>query len=143
YAALSVALFVPFHLVLVGITLRGAAFVFRGPQVAVPKVKVWGTVFGVASVITPVLLGMCLGAVSSGSIRVLPGGAVRVEGPEPWLTPVAVTMGALALALCAYLAAVYLTNETEGALREDFRARGLLAGGVVVALATLALPLLY
>src|SRR5262249_47911458 len=42
-----------------------------------------------------------------------------------------------------YLAAVYLTNETAGELREDFRRRGLFAGGVVVALATLALPLVY
>src|ERR1700680_3998619 len=29
FAALSAGLFVPFHLLLVGITLRGAAFVFR------------------------------------------------------------------------------------------------------------------
>jgi cytochrome d ubiquinol oxidase subunit II len=142
YAALSVALFVPFHLVLVGITLRGAAFVFRGPQVAGPRGNPWGIVFGVASVITPVLFGACMGAVSGGSLRVS-GHEVRVEGMVPWLTPLALTMGALALATCAYLAAVYLTNETEGELREDFRRRGLFAGGAVVTLATLALPLLH
>src|SRR5262245_35425571 len=33
FAALSEGLFGIFHFVLVGITLRGAAFVFRGPQV--------------------------------------------------------------------------------------------------------------
>ncbi|MCI0455440.1 MAG: cytochrome d ubiquinol oxidase subunit II [Gemmataceae bacterium] len=142
YAALSVALFVPFHLVLVGITLRGAAFVFRGPQVAAARGNPWGTVFGVASVITPVLLGACLGAVSAGSLR-LEGRNVVIKGIAPWLTPLALTMGALALATCAYLAAVYLTNETEGELREDFRRRGLFAGGAVVALATAALPLVY
>ncbi|HXG10849.1 MAG TPA: cytochrome d ubiquinol oxidase subunit II [Gemmataceae bacterium] len=142
FAALSIALFVPFHLVLIGITLRGAAFVFRGPEIRGPSASPWGTVFGVASVITPVLLGMSVGAVSAGSLRVNEG-QVRIEGPPPWLAPVSVTMGALALATCAYLAAVYLTNETDGPLREDFRRRALLAGTVVVALAVLALPLIY
>src|SRR5438105_4483404 len=73
YAALSVALFVPLHLVLVGITLRGAAFVFRGPQVGGPGGGAWGAVFGTASVITPALLGACVGAVSAGGLRVRGG----------------------------------------------------------------------
>lgn len=41
-----------------------------------------------------------------------------------------------------YLAAVYLANETPVPLREDFRARALLAGIAVVALSVLLLPLL-
>jgi cytochrome d ubiquinol oxidase subunit II len=52
-------------------------------------------------------------------------------------------MGALALSICAYLAAVYLTVETRGELREDFRRRALLAGTFVVGLSVLTLPLLY
>lgn len=142
FAALSVGLFGVFHVVLVGITLRGAAFVFRGPEVAEHHTGHWGTVFGVASVITPLLLGMAIGAVSSGNFRVIDG-EVQIDGPTPWLAPVSLVIGALALALCAYLAAVYLTNETQGELREDFRQRALLAGGFVVALAVVALPLLY
>lgn len=142
YAALSVGLFGVFHVVLVGITLRGAAFVFRGSEVVRTQPSHWGTVFGVASVITPVLLGMAVGAVSSGSLRVIDG-EVAIEGPTPWFTPVALLMGALALALCAYLAAVYLTLETRGALRDDFRQRALLAGGLVVGIAVMGLPLLY
>jgi cytochrome d ubiquinol oxidase subunit II len=142
FAALSVGLFGLFHLVLVGITLRGAAFAFRGHEVANRGADHWGTVFGVASVITPVLLGMAVGAVSAGSLRVH-AGQVQVEGLTPWLAPVSLVIGTLALALCAYLAAVYLTVETKGELREDFRHRALLAGTAVVALAVLALPLLY
>src|SRR5262245_18056170 len=141
FAALSVGLFGLFHFVLLGITLRGAAFVFRGPEVADRRAGHWGTVFGVASVITPVLLGMAVGAVSAGSLRVRDG-QVEVEGTTPWLAPVSLVIGALALALCAYLAAVYLTVETQGGLQEDFRRRALLAGTVVVGLAALALPLL-
>lgn len=147
YSALSVALFLPFHLVLVGIILRGAAFVFRayspesaralGPS---PQARRWGAIFGAASVITPFLLGMCLGAVSAGGIRVGPG-TVSLEG-LPWLAPVSLAMGAFALAMCAYLAAVFLAYETSGELREDFRSRALWAGTAVVGLSVLLLPLL-
>jgi cytochrome d ubiquinol oxidase subunit II len=148
YAALGIALFVPFHLVLLGIILRGAAFVFRAysPQSARSLgpgrgARRWGAVFGAASTVTPVLLGMCLGAVSSGAIRVSADGAVTSAG-APWLHALPLAMGAFALAICAYLAAVYLANETAGALRDDFRARALWAGTAVVALSVLVLPLL-
>ena len=147
YQALSIALFLPFHLALLGIILRGAAFVFRAysPQSALalsrPPGGGWGVVFGAASTITPVLLGMCLGAVSAGTLRLDPQHEVMIAGTPPWLTPVAIAMGALALSLCAYLAAVFLANETAGELREDFRRRALLAGTAVVALSALALPL--
>jgi cytochrome d ubiquinol oxidase subunit II len=146
FEVLSIALYIPFHLVLLGIILRGAAFVFRAysPQSArgigvAPTARVWGTIFGAASVVTPVLLGICLGAVSSGTVRVV-AGDVATAG-APWLTPVALLIGALALALCAYVAAVFLANETAAALREDFRRRALLAGTAVVALSAAALPL--
>jgi cytochrome d ubiquinol oxidase subunit II len=142
FAALSIALFVPFHLVLVGITLRGAAFVFRGHEGAGQARSTWGTIFGIASAATPVLLGMSMGAVSAGSLRSGPA-ATPGEGIGPWLAPVALALGGLALALCAYLAAVYLTNESRGALQEDFRRRALLAGTFVVALSVLALPLIF
>lgn len=158
YAELSIALFIPFHLVLLGIILRGAAFVFRAysPQSAQgagagPAARKWGAVFGAASVITPVLLGMCLGAISSGDITVSAGAAAPTIAPSgaadgsgaAWLAPVSILIGLLALSICAYLAAVFLANETDGELREDFRTRALLAGTAVVALSTAALPLVY
>jgi cytochrome d ubiquinol oxidase subunit II len=117
FSALSIGLFVPFHLVLLGITLRGAAFVFRGRSA---KLNPWGVVFGAASVVTPFLLGMCLGAVSVDHLR--------------WLGPFSWVMGAFALAICAYLAAVYLTKETRGEMQEDFRRRALFSGTAVIAL---------
>lgn len=73
FSTLSVALFIPLNFVLLGIILRGAAFVFRSPEattaVTGPE-KAWGIVFGVASTVTPVLLGAAVGAVSSGGIRI-------------------------------------------------------------------------
>ncbi len=140
YEALSVGLFVPFHLVLVGITLRGAAFVFRayGPPYGSGHAR-WGRVFGVASMVTPVLLGQCLGAISSGAMRVAEDGTVSTNGA--WWSPLALAMGLFALALCTYVAAVFLTVETEGELREDFRRRALEVGTAVVALSVILLPL--
>ncbi len=145
YAALSIGLFLPFHLVLLGIILRGASFVFRSytPAKGTDEEEAgrhWGVVFGVASVITPVLLGMALGAVSAGGFHV-ESGQVRLDG-VPWLAPVSLAMGAFALATCAYVAAVFLAYETTDELREDFRTRALAAGTVVVALSVLLLPLL-
>jgi cytochrome bd ubiquinol oxidase subunit II len=144
YTALSVALYLPFHFVLLGIVLRGASFVFRsyaqrsGVSVS-PAATAWGVTFGVASTVTPFLLGTCLGAVATGAIR------VSAEEPTlertPWLTPLALTFGAIALALCAYLAAIYLVNETEGMLQGDFRKRAWFAWGLTVVLSAGALPL--
>lgn len=146
YGALSTGLFIPFHIVLLGIIARGAAFVFRAysPRAAgeasSPHAKRWGVIFGVASVVTPVVLGMCLGAVSSGAMRVDAAGVHFTQ--TPWLAPVSLAIGALALAQCAYLAAVFLTLETDGRLRDDFRTRALLAGTAVVALSAALVPLL-
>ena len=122
FAALSVGMFGLFHFVLLGITLRGAAFVFRGPQVSGRGGSVWGRLLGAASVITPVLLGMAVGAVSSGDYRIIDG-QVQIGPTPPWLAPEALATGVLALTLCAYLAAVYLTIETAGELQQDFRRR--------------------
>ena len=85
--------------------------------------------FGATSVVTPFLLGMSLGAVSAGGMRVL--------------APISLAMGALALALTAFLAAVFLTSETDGPLREDFRRRALASWGAVVGLSAVAVPLAY
>jgi cytochrome bd ubiquinol oxidase subunit II len=56
-----------------------------------------------------------------------------------WLSPYAVGCGLLALSTCAYLAAVYLVVETDGALREDFRLRAIVSGTTTAGLAFLFL----
>lgn len=141
FAAISTALYIPLSLVLVGITLRGGAFIFRAyAHDVVAAQERWGRVFAAASAITPVLLGMCAGAVASGDIRV-EDGQVTSSLWSPWLGPFPIVIGLLALATCAYLAAVYLTIETEGTLQEDFRRRALAAAVAFAILGTLALPL--
>ncbi|MDY7232355.1 cytochrome d ubiquinol oxidase subunit II [Hyalangium rubrum] len=142
FSALTVALHVPLTLLLLGIVFRGTAFTFRTYDARGDLVqRRWGLVFSVASLVSPVLLGMCVGAVVSGRIRV--EGRVVVSGFfEPWLTPFALAVGVLALCLFAFLAAVYLTAEADSEpLREDFRRRAL-GAGVAVFLAALGVLLL-
>jgi cytochrome d ubiquinol oxidase subunit II len=132
YAPLGIALFLPFHLALIGIMLRGASVVFRSYQSTseegAVQTSAWGVVFGVASVISPLLMGAAFGVLTEGEIRIDAQGKVRLEHDAPWLSAYCIGNGLLALAACAYLAAVYLTNETTGELQEDFRRRAILAG---------------
>jgi cytochrome d ubiquinol oxidase subunit II len=93
--------------------------------------------------VTPIMLGVCAGAVLAGRIRVDPltetlaGGFVR-----PWLAPFPFAVGAFALALCAFLAAIYLTVETRDLeVRRAFRRRALFAAFATGALAWLCLAL--
>lgn len=145
FATIATALHIPITLLLIGIILRGTAFTFRSYDVQRDDVqRRWSLVFSIASIITPILLGDILGAIASGTIRV-ENGAVTSGFFSSWLAPFPVSVGFFALALFAFLAAVYLTVEarqrelqdtTESrALSEDFRLRALIAGVAVGLLA--------
>ncbi|HEX6048033.1 MAG TPA: cytochrome d ubiquinol oxidase subunit II, partial [Gemmatimonadaceae bacterium] len=165
FSGLATILHIPLSLLLIGIVLRGSAFVFRaysyGPRA---EQRRWGQVFAVSSLITPIVLGICVGAVVSGGVgealssldvsateplAVRPSvgtGAAPTPGfaslyVRPWLTPFALAVGAMTIALFSFLAAVYLTVEAEGdpELQHDFRQRALLAAGVSVSTALIAL----
>ncbi len=136
FAAIATALHIPLTLLLIGIVLRGTAFTFRTYDVQRDNVqRRWSLVFSIASIITPVLLGITLGAIASGTIRV-ENGMVSSGFFSSWLAPFPFAVGSFALALFAFLAAVYLTLETHSHdLQEDFRLRALVAGVTVGALA--------
>jgi cytochrome bd ubiquinol oxidase subunit II len=136
FATVSTALHIPLTLMLIGIVLRGTAFTFRSYDSKRDNVqRRWSLVFSIASLITPVVLGITVGAVASGTIRV-ENGLVTSGFFASWLAPFPFAVGFFALALFAFLAAVYLTLETkEQALQEDFRRRALLSGLAVGVLA--------
>ena len=136
FAVIATALHIPLTLMLIGIVLRGTAFTFRTYDVQRDDVqRRWSRVFSIASIITPILLGTILGAIASGTIRV-ENGAVTSGFLRSWLAPFPLSVGFFALALFAFLAAVYLTVEApERELQEDFRWRALLSGVVVGLLA--------
>lgn len=143
YAHLSVALHIPISLLLVGIVLRGSAFTFRAyDSTDSPVQKHWGRIFSISSTITPVLLGICVGALVSGRLA-LPVGVTFAETyVAPWMTPFAFAVGGLTLAVFAFLAAVYLCVEVqERELQEDFRTMALGAAVAVGGFAFAALLL--
>jgi cytochrome d ubiquinol oxidase subunit II len=125
FAWMSTHLHVPLALALMGIVLRGSAFVFRayGPPADALETS-WGAVFAWSSVLTPALLGISLGALTEG--RPVVGGA---PGPWFWISPFTLAVGAFGLVLCAFLAAVYLTLEARrDEVAEAFRRRAIGAG---------------
>jgi cytochrome d ubiquinol oxidase subunit II len=140
---------------LVGIVLRGSAFTFRSYDSKADHVqRNWGRVFAIASVVTPVLLGVCLGAVASGNVPLAAPDGTRTFAElylTPWLSAFTIAVGVLTLALFAHLAAVYLAWEcNEPRLKDDFRARALqaaicvfIAGSVTIVIARGAAPLVY
>lgn len=143
FARLGIVLHIPLTLMLIGIVLRGSAFTFRSYDTRKDAVqRRWGRVFSSASVITPILLGVSIGAVASGRVGREAGGGFIERFVNPWLTPFALSVGLLALTLFAFLAAVYLTLETrDRELADDFRRRAL-ASGIAVFFASALVLLL-
>ena len=100
--------------------------------------------FSFASIITPFFLGLSTTAVASGRIHTR-GVPIQTDLGSTWLTPFALTIGMMAVALCATLAAIYLTveaaNDKDYAMAEAYRERGLIAGAVTAVLGALGLLL--
>jgi NADH dehydrogenase len=140
YAAIMTALNVPVTLMLVGIVLRGSAFSFRGYGADEARTRrEWGRIFAIASLITPLLLGVTVGAIASGTIPESP--RQLSDFVTPWLSPFCISLGIFTVVIFAYLSATYAALEIEDTgLREDFRARaigsaiatGLMAGVVLL-----------
>jgi cytochrome bd ubiquinol oxidase subunit II len=134
FARLGTVLHIPLTLMLVGIVLRGSAFTFRTYDDSHDAVqRRWGRIFAGASLVTPVLLGVCIGTVASGGAGPLPAaGSFADRFVAPWLTPFSLAVGLLTLVLFAHLAAVFLTLESDDlGLTEDFRARALWSGAAL------------
>src|SRR5690348_516461 len=134
FARLTTVLHIPLAVMLVGIVLRGCAFAFHTNAVPIHDPRraprhdaahrFWEQVFGVSSLVTPVWLGMTIGAIASGRVRP-PTGSFMDSFVRPWLAAFPLSVGLLALALFAFLAAVYLAQDTvDVRLQEAFRLRG-------------------
>jgi len=139
FAAICETLFVPLTLAGFGIVLRGSAFAFRKFAPSVAQARLFGAFFAASSVITPFFLGAVAGAVASGRVP-LDGTGDRWTS---WTGPVSLVGGALAVATCAFLAAVFLTAEADrqhdDALEAACRTRALWSGAVTGAVAIAAI----
>src|SRR5215472_1089342 len=129
FAAIMTALNVPITLMLVGIVLRGSAFSFRSYGSGDSHARrEWGRIFAIASLITPALLGITIGAIASGGVSQAPH--QLSDFVMPWLTPFCLSVGAFLVVMFAYLSATYAAYEVpDPELRNDFRLRAI-AGAI-------------
>jgi cytochrome bd ubiquinol oxidase subunit II len=140
FAAVMTAAALPLWLAAFGIVLRGAGFAFRKEVEALHWQRLFGACFAFSSLIVPFFMGTVIGAIASGRV---PAAAAHTD-LAVWTGPTSLLIGALFVAVCAYLAAVFLTREAsrrdDHRLRRYFAVRAAVAGAVsgALSLATLA-----
>jgi len=131
FAAVFSTMYLPLTGAAVGIILRGAAFAFRKAVDELPLQRLFGATFAASSIITPFFLGTVAGGIASGRV---PLGNAQGDIIASWLNPTSLLGGVLAVLVCAYLAAVFLTADAdrEGSprLAEQFRLRGLVVAAI-------------
>jgi cytochrome d ubiquinol oxidase subunit II len=138
FESIASTLAVPLFIAVIGIIFRGTTYALRAGAFTPRESRVIDTTFSVSSILTPFALGSAIGAIATNRV---PVGNAAGHLFSSWLNPTSVLIGALAVASCAYLAAVYLAADAaqihDTALARDFRVRALGAGVVagVVAIA--------
>ena len=152
FSVTMIALHIPITAMLIGIVLRGSAFVFRKYDSSEDAVqRRWSTIFGITSFFTPFFQGLTMGALTTGNIHFV-ADRVTTGFFAGWLTPFALTCGLFALALFAFLAATYMTVDTQDQpdLQNDFRLRATWAQAALIPLAIIVFvtsksgaPLMY
>jgi cytochrome d ubiquinol oxidase subunit II len=126
-----------------GIIFRGAAYALREGAASDREAGVIDTIFAVSSIITPFALGAAVGAIATDRV---PMGNAAGRLFSSWLNGPSVLIGVLAVASCAYLAAVYLAADAarlgDDELQRAFRLRALVMGAVAGGLALVGVVVL-
>jgi cytochrome d ubiquinol oxidase subunit II len=114
YTVMSTFLHIPLLLLLIGIIIRGTAFSFRYYDVVSGNVhNYYSWFFRISSVITPLFLGIVLGALILGRIPENTEGTFYQLFIWPWLNLFAITTGVFLTLLFAWIASVFLTGEAD------------------------------
>ncbi len=121
YTRVSISLYIPLILLLIGIVFRGTAFTFRHyDAIKDNSQKIYSRVFAYSSLIVTFFFGLVIGALISGKI---------IEKPDrffqsyisPWLNIFSISIGIFLCTLFAFIASVYLIGDsTEKSVREEF-----------------------
>lgn len=117
YKVMVTSLHIPITLMLIGITLRGVAFIFRHYDAYVDKSQhIYNWLFRVSSLVTPIFLGMIFGGMICSKI-VLPTETSIPTFAEAYITPwfnlFSFLVGLFFASLCAFLSAVLLIGEAD------------------------------
>lgn len=112
YTTMSVYLHIPLAIMLLGIIARGTAFAFRHYDAVIDDMqKLYNRIFVYSSFVTPLFLGIIAGSAVSGKID-----TEATKFPDAyvfsWLNFFSVSVGLYTVAICGYLAAIYIIGET-------------------------------
>lgn len=133
YTNVSVALYIPLILLLLGIVFRGTAFTFRHYDAIKDKSQVvYSRIFSYSSLGVSFFFGLIVGALVSGKINYKP--ANFFEGYiQPWFNFFSISVGIFICSLFAFISAIYLISEsTEEQTINDFVSRSKKASLVTV-----------
>ena len=120
YASVSTYLHIPLALMLLGIIARGTAFTFRHYDAVKDEWQnVYDKIFRISSLITPFFLGIIAASTVSGEID---NKATEFLSAYvfSWLNFFSLSVGAFTVAICAYLAAIFVIGETSSALQRNY-----------------------
>ncbi|HVY74110.1 MAG TPA: cytochrome d ubiquinol oxidase subunit II [Puia sp.] len=142
YSVVSTYLHIPLVIMLLGIIARGTAFAFRHYDAVHDDMqKVYNKIFRYSSFITPLFLGIIAGSAVAGTIDPKASGFADAF-IFSWLSFFSVSVGFFTVAICGYLAAVFIIGEArtpEGRSRYIIKARSMnIAAAIAGALVFLA-----
>jgi len=133
FASIASTLAIPLFIAGIGIVFRGTAYALRSGTANAEEQRMVEVAFAASSILTPFALGAVIGGIASGRV---PVGNAKGDLVTSWLNPMSITLGALAVATAAYLAAVYLAADAvrvgRPELAEAFRVRALVMAVVAV-----------
>jgi cytochrome d ubiquinol oxidase subunit II len=113
YSTMSVYLHIPLAIMLIGIIARGTAFVFRHYDAVKDQMQeVYNKIFIYSSFITPLFLGIIAGSVISGKIDTNANDFISAYVLS-WFNYFSIAVGLFTVALCGFLAAIYLIGESK------------------------------
>ncbi|HLB21444.1 MAG TPA: cytochrome d ubiquinol oxidase subunit II, partial [Solirubrobacteraceae bacterium] len=149
FASIASTLSIPLFIAAVGIIMRGASYALRAGATTAGERRRVDLAFALSSVLTPFALGTIVGAVAA---RHVPVGNAAGHLFSSWLNPTAIMVGVLAVAMSAYLAAVFMAADARRVHAADgrdddlvaaLRARALAAGATSGAIAVAGLVVVH
>jgi cytochrome d ubiquinol oxidase subunit II len=134
YTTVSTYLHIPLVIMLFGIIARGTAFTFRHYDAVIDNMQnVYRKIFIYSSFITPLFLGIIAASAVSG--RIDPQAKTFTDAYIfSWLNWFSVSVGFFTVAMCGYLAAIFIIGETDNdgdRLRFIRKARQMNTGAVL------------
>ena len=140
FAAVMTVAALPLWLAALGIVLRGSGFAFRKEVQGLGLERLLGATFAFSSLLTPFFMGAVVGCVAAGKVSL----GSQHSTLAAWTSPTSLLTGALFVAVCGYMAAIFLIGEaaSRGSDRHKryFSQRATVAGALAgaLSLATLA-----